>query len=209
MGVSCDPWSFGWDQLFALTQAIGVVAGTGIALWSLVKWRHEQVGRRQAELAEDALALMYEGREVINSVRSPGSFDGEGASRRANANEAADLRKLIDFEFIPIERLNAHADFFTRVQKLKPRLRALWGSASVEPLDELLKIRSEIIATAHMLSQLLTSKGSASFERVQKLEAIKWQGYSTPDAIDQRLVSATARLETIVEPVLRSRFRGH
>jgi hypothetical protein len=209
-----DPWSFGWSQLFALTNALAVSAGLGLAWWGLHKWRIEQVGKRQCELAEDALALIFEAQDVFDSVRSPFGFAGEGASRERSEYESDQMRKTLDHQFVPIERLNSHADYFRRVQSVRPRLKAIFGSNATASLDEIFKIRNEIANASRMLSHYAEDAIDASHDERNEIresrnrhEQTKWKGTQQPDLIDQRLVEAKNTLEARLEPLLRSRYR--
>jgi hypothetical protein len=210
-----DPWSFGWAQIIALVNTSAVFLGVGIAAWGLRKWRIEQIGKRQCELAEEALALSYEAQGVFDFIRSPIGFAGEGSTRKRSEGETEAEQKVLDQEFVSIERINNQADFFSRVQKLRPRFKALFGTEATEPLDEILKVRGDVILAARMLSHYAVDNIHASREERadsranrEKQQDVKWKGSSTPDLIDQRLSIARQKLETRISPLLKSRYRG-
>jgi hypothetical protein len=156
-----DPWSFGWLQLFGLINAAAVCSGVCIAWWGLQKWRVEQVGKRQCELAEEALAPIFEAQDVFDNVRSPFGFAGEGASRERSDDESDKTRKTLDHQFVPIERLNSHAEYFRRVQAIRPRFKAIFGSNATSSLDEIFKIRNEIVVASRMLSHYAVDASDA------------------------------------------------
>lgn len=207
-----NPWTFGWDQLFGLVMTIAVVAGAVIARSGLRTWRQEQVERRQCELAEEALALMYEANDVFGAIRSPWSRGGEGSSRQRDENETEGERRARDDAYIPIERMNEFHSFFERVISIRPRFRAIFGRQADEPLTEILKIRNEIGLAVGMLSKLQNREpptderqAARHHERIQKYEAVKWA--EEGDEITTRLSRATEQVEGIVEPLLHSRYR--
>jgi hypothetical protein len=210
-----DPWVFGWAQLFALINTLAVCSGVGLAFWSVGKWRAEQIGKRQCELAEDALALMYEAQWVFDYVRSPAEFEGEGSTRTGQADESVPVRVALNHQFVPLERMNARSDYFTKVTGLYPRYKAIFGRKAAVPVEEILKVRSEIIHAARMLSHYTRSNlEGATPETVdrrrknqEKLEEVKWKGAGEPDPIDARLAGATAKLAENVAPILQSRYR--
>jgi hypothetical protein len=203
-----DPWAFGWTQLFGLVNAAAVCVGVGIAWWGLQKWRVEQVGRRQCELAEEALALAFEAQDIFDYVRSPFGFVGEGASRQRSEGESEESRKVLDQQFVPLERLNHQADYFRRVQNIRPRLQAIFGSNATAHLDEILKIRNEIVVAARMLSHYAADGLHDADEARRRHQQTKWKGMQTPDLIDDRLLECARGLEGRLEPILRSRYRS-
>jgi hypothetical protein len=54
-----------------MLQGIFAVVATIGGLLAFNNWRHEQIGTRKIEIAEEALALMYEARDVFRAIRSP------------------------------------------------------------------------------------------------------------------------------------------
>lgn len=207
--------AFGWDQLFGLVTAVSIAAGAFIAWRGLRTWRQEQIERRQCELGEEALALMYEANDVFSAIRSPWSRTGEGSSRQRDENETEDERRARDDAYIPIERMNAHQAFFERVISVRPRFRAIFGRKTDKPLTEILKIRNDIGLAVGMLSRLEgreppkdEGRLQRHLERIEKYEAIKWAiEDEAQDEIERRLLSATNQIEKMVEPLLSSRYR--
>lgn len=203
-----------WPVLLDVVRTLATLAGVGVAIWGVNKWRREQVGKRQCELAEDTLAIVYEAQSVFDHVRSPMSFEGEGSSRRAEAAESPQIKAQRDQNFIPLERLQRHESFFERVVALQPRVRAVLGRKASEPLAEILKMRSDIVVAARMLShfseqlrdELDPEVRRSSRPQREQHESTKWK-LSDDDDIDRRIRNATARLEQLLEPVLRSRYR--
>jgi hypothetical protein len=208
-----NPWTFGWDQLFSLVTA-GAVAAGAVAAWvGLRTWRQEQIERRQCELAEEALALMYEAQEVFASIRHPASYGGEGSSRIQGENETPEEKQARDLAFVPIERINSFGDFFGRVVSVRPRFRAMFGKDADGPLAEILGIRGQIVLAVRMLRRLEgrdvpddPQKAEEHHQRIQKNEAIKWSDEDN-DEIEATLAQASKRMEKFVGPILRSRYR--
>ena len=58
-----------------------------MAAYSLDAWRREFMGKRRMELAEEVLALFYQARDVIEQIRSPVRYLGEGQTREAAPDE--------------------------------------------------------------------------------------------------------------------------
>lgn len=204
-----NPWAFGWDQLFGAVNTIAVVSGIAIAIWGIVKWRAEQIGKRQCELGEEALALCYEAQDVFDYVRNPAGFEGEGATRQRSAHESEETRQKLDSQFVPIERLNEQSDFFLRAQRLRPRFKALFGMDATAPIDELFKVRRDIVVAARILSHYAADAAptdASIADKRQKFEKTKWK-ISDDDEVQARLDNACRQVEKIVGPILKSRYR--
>jgi hypothetical protein len=65
-------WTHEWVAAAGtLMQGIFTALSLGAAVWAFNNWRRERIGGRKIEVAEEALTLMYEARDVITAVRSP------------------------------------------------------------------------------------------------------------------------------------------
>ena len=58
-------------------QQVSLLVGIWVAIYGIDSWRREHTGKRQIELAEDALALFYEAADAIQNIRHPASFGHE------------------------------------------------------------------------------------------------------------------------------------
>ncbi len=113
-----------------------------------------------------------------------------------------------------MERLNAHSEYFRRIQSIRPRLKAIFGTNTTSALDEIFKIRNEILIASRMLSEyVLDGLDNSPTERAEYRESreshkqTKWKGMETPDQVDERVAKAKAALEERLEPLLKSRYR--
>ncbi len=85
--MASDPWAFGWDQLIGLLQLAAVVVAAIVGYLSVRTWQAERLDRRQGEVAEQVLTLLYEAPDRFASIRSPAGFAGEGSTRPREPNE--------------------------------------------------------------------------------------------------------------------------
>ena len=192
-----DPWAFGWDQIAAFLNVVVIGVATWVAWRSIRDWREERVDARQSEVAEQALVLASQAEEVFQHIRSSGGFAGEGSTRKPEPNEPAEEKNRLDSAFVPIERINKEARFFEQVVEIKPRVAAVFGKGRVEPFNEFLAVRWEIIGEAHMLSQL--RQGGHFRTPEEQREHF--------DKTTERLARAVASIESFAGPVLESRLR--
>src|SRR5258708_5111977 len=86
------------------------LAKTKLALdQGLINWK------RRHELAEQALIVFYEARDVLAFARTRVIFRGEGKSRPVAPGESDELREKRESYFVPIERLNSEKAVFARL----------------------------------------------------------------------------------------------
>ncbi|HEX3674053.1 MAG TPA: hypothetical protein VHU87_07240 [Rhizomicrobium sp.] len=126
VALPSDPWSFGWDQVLALTNIFVIGGGIVIARESFRRWQDEKVASRQIEIAEEALAEAYEAEIVFDDIRSPFSSSSEGETRtKASSDqgryETENDKKRRDRNYVPFERLNRHQGYWESYPK-----RACW-----------------------------------------------------------------------------------
>ncbi len=207
-------WSFGWVEIAAFANAGAIVVAALVGGWGVKRWRTERVETRQAELAEEALALMYRAPEVFDHIRNIAGYSGEGGTRHREEGETAAEASARDSDFIPFERINSHKEYFERVIEIRPSIKAIFGKDKAAPLDKVLKIRSKIVMAAQMKSALkgrtrfrTEQQQDQHFERMEDYEAVIWKGMGEPDEIDAELREAVAEMESTAEPILRSRLR--
>lgn len=203
--------AFKWNELFGLIQALATCVGVGVAWWGVDRWRREQIGGRQAELAEDAIALAYEAQEVFDHVRNPFSFGGEGSSREAQPNESDDLKRRRDQYFVPFERIGKHREYFESVRKLRGRVIALFGESAAQHLTEILRISRDFQLACQMHNELsedlLDAPDTELSKEKREHAAIKWKGSKTPDVVDERLSKLRNALELQFKPIFTSRYK--
>jgi hypothetical protein len=103
-----------WSDVGEVVKAVGALltggaacVGAYVAIRGLRKWQEETIGKRRAEVAEKVLADFLQVRRVFDGVRARGLRHNEGASRRPEPHESAELKQERDTYFIPIERFRS------------------------------------------------------------------------------------------------------
>ena len=189
-----------FEAIFMLLTFVVAFAG----LWT---WRQATIGKREIELAEDVLAAFYEAREIFRFARSPVGFLGEGESRPKLEGEAENLKELLNTYFIPLERLNENAAFFSDLRAKQYRFIAYFGDEGAKAFDHLVQVRNDIQFASHMLSEFAKSP-PRSEQDVQLERQYRFNQYYIPgrdDDLDKRIDSAVKIIEDICRPVLKSR----
>jgi hypothetical protein len=193
-------------SLPGVVTAITAVIGVSIAYRSLNKWHDETVGKRKAELAEQALIAFYEARDVFTWVRSRGIFGGEGGSRSPAAGESETQQEKRNTYFIPIERLTRDKELFARIQTLRYAFTAHFGEAAGEPFRAIWDIHTDIISSASVLIQITHDDedhtGAFQGSAEPLLHTLGWGTAARPDDIDRKIDQAVQDIEKICRPVL-------
>lgn len=162
--------------------------------------------RRKTDLAEQALTLAYEARDVITSARSPGLRGGEGKTRKAVGSEEQDVAERRDTYFVPIERLMREAEIFSRLQSAKYPFIAYFGPEAAAPFVSLIAVRYEIISAASILIQTAASEGLPGVPVDRTLSQILFALTEQPDAVATKVNSAIDALEATCKPILGQRI---
>jgi hypothetical protein len=204
--------------------AAAAVAAARFAWLGLQTWRHEMLGRRKAEMAEDVLATVYEARDVFHWVRNPGGFAGEAEARPRADGEDEDLARRLDACFVPIARLNDNRPLLSGLHAKRYRFRALFGQGSDQPLQVFREVEAEIVTAANALTRLALNEARRSGRAVSTrmipdhvveqeharrmgAEARIWDSGEPDDAINRRLDEAVAEIERICRPAIEARAR--
>lgn len=187
----------GWATAIG-TLAAG--AGAGLGGWAALRgvnaWRAETVGRRKAELAEEALAQFYQAKDALTWARLPlGDAVGKapfiGGGRGAEAMAA------------PVERLNQASQVFSALQASRYRFMAYFGEEAAKPFEELRKVHSEVMEAAGQLIRGQDTAPSAGndADRRQWGDTIGW-GSHEQDRPAERLEHAVRDIERTCRPLI-------
>lgn len=139
------------EIILQIFQTIAVLIGVVVAVIGIKAWKKEMVGRRKAELAEEVLASFYEAKEVIEWVRFPGGYAGEGETRTPTTAETEEQAQARNFHYVPVERLNKNNELFSKIQAQKYRFMAYFGKESEKPFKDMKSIHNQIIVAAGTL----------------------------------------------------------
>lgn len=139
-----------------IAQSASVVIASLVAIYSIDAWRREFVGKRRMELAEEVLALFYQARDIIESIRNPGGFGGEGQTRKPGPRETPEDKKALDGAYVLVERYNQHLEMFSRIHALRYRFIAQFGLAAVKPFDDLNGVVTDLMLAARRMARYST-----------------------------------------------------
>lgn len=181
-----------------IIKEISIIISIWVAIYGIDSWRREYIGKRRMEIAEKLLALFYEAKDVISQIRSPFSFEGEGASRVRNEGETEEETQIYDQAYVAFERYEKHNELFNSIRSLRYQLMALHGHEAKKPFDELNGVVNEIFGASQQLSVSWRRQGRIPMDEAQrqqhlltmrKSEAIFWEGMEEEDPINPRVTN--------------------
>jgi hypothetical protein len=180
-----------------------------IAAWTVIigvnAWRHEFIGKRRIELAEEVLALFYEARDVISYIRSPFGFVGEGGSRKSSESESPEEKQFYDRAYVVVERYNKNKELFNKIYSMRYRFMAQFGKEASVPFDDLRKIVNDIFISSQMLADYWKDQGRRTWkteaefkkhlEEKREYEAVFWEMSADRDPITPRVSAVISNIE--------------
>ena len=180
--------------------------GVFIAYKGLEKWRAEIIGKRRADLAEQALIAFYEARDVFLWVRSRGIFGAEGSSRTPVPGETPTQQEQRNTYFIPIERLTREKTLFAKIQSLRYAFAAHFGESAIEPFNAISGAHTQIQSAASVLIKITPADddigGAFARDAPPLLNLLGWGMAARPDDIDRKIDKAVQDMENLCRPVL-------
>lgn len=191
-------------------QLISLVVATWVAIYGIDAWRREHRGKRQVELAEDALASFYEAVDAIKHIRHPVAFGSEFKDLERQADEtvaAFEARKNASVVFV---RYAQHKELFSRLYAMRYRFMAQVGPDKAKPFQDIHDVLVSIQSAASTLARLWSRDhfpNSAAYATHQKMvdeyESIFWEGLVEDDPIKPKLDQIVKDMEIICRSVIQ------
>lgn len=194
----------------SLAQAGAVI----LACWSIISgigaWKREFIGKRQIELAEQALAKFFEIKDAIAMIRSPFSRSDEGNSRQRSEYESEAISQLLDRGYIVVERYTTKEAAFAEFNTLKYRFMASFGKETELIFSETISVLNSIFVSAQMLgTHYWQRQGRVPMEpdefkehlaEMHRHERIFWDHGTDDDEIRKKLADVQSKLDSAVKP---------
>ncbi len=158
------------NTYFELLSYVAVIVAAGVAIWGIWAWKREFVGKRRIELAEDVLALFYEARDAIRAIRCIKIYDNEGDSYDPHESESPEEIKINQDAFVTYERDQKYQKCFGKIWAVRYRFAAYFGKDKKKPIDDLLRIRLDILRAANKMARLQKAIRRISGDKKQEKE---------------------------------------
>lgn len=199
-----DPWSFGWDEVFAILNLIALVGAAVIARAELHSWWRERLITRKIEVAEGLLGSLYDIRDFFNHIRNPLVMSTEGHSRPRADSEPPENTRLLDSYYAHIERISDGNEHFTRFFGLRGSTLAVLGRDYDRFFVGVLGVRQQIFLAYRILAGRVESgRNKSDFNGTEKFEFVLWKGAETPDKIDAALDKLVSDAEGSLFPLFK------
>lgn len=192
------------SNIWEIIQTISVVVASVVVIYGITAWRRELRGKKEHDLTEEALTLVYECNDIIRGMRLHASFGGEGKSRKPEPNETPELTEQLNEVYIAIERYQKSQDKFNRLFALRYRFVALFGAEAIKPIEELRLCLNKILTAAYILiaskkrrpESDLSEDDIKQYEETEKRnESIVWASFDGSDDISQEMHKIINELE--------------
>ncbi|MDH4284901.1 MAG: hypothetical protein OEV35_06240 [Gallionellaceae bacterium] len=191
-----------------------------IALWSAIygidSWRREHIGRKKADTAEEALALVYEAADAIEYIRHPISFGSEHGEIERGESESVEQWQARRNANVAFVRYNKHQELFNKLHAMRYRFMAQFGKEKVEPLNEVRRVVNEVLTAANALSRLwprahfrTDDQWEKHQQQIEKYEAKFWSMMSEEDELANRVRAAVSAMEATARAEIEGRSTLH
>jgi hypothetical protein len=199
-------------EIVQILQSVSVIFACLSIILGVDAWRREYIGKRKIELAEDVLTLFYQARDAIRRIRSPFGHQGEGQSRKPGEYETPEQKESRDSAYAAFERYEKERDVFNKLDVIRYRFMARFGSNTNKPFHEIRSVISEIFTAANRLAnyywprqgrvQMSGEEFKRHLEEMHKYEGVFWEGSEENDLIKQKVDDAIKTIEGICRPII-------
>lgn len=198
-----SPWDFGWTQLLTITGFTITVTIAVAGFRSFDRWKREKLEEKRIEIALEALSLAYEGREVFEMIRSPGSFGHEWTDM-PKEHMTEDVWNQRGPFYAIMKRVQDQNPFFDRVAKLRPRFLAVFGTQNDECFKLVRETRANIFVSAKSLC--FSPPGHFDAQQVYRMECDIWEGvgegYGVEDRVGKKINQFIVLIEGLCRPIV-------
>ncbi len=167
--------------------------------------RSQLIHKRRFELAETLLADAYRFSDLMGSVRTGWSMEGEGKSRPEDVGEPESLKRLKDSYFAPIERLQQHSEFINGFRAKRHTARAYFGSNAVQAFQF---FDQSIVSVQTASETLIETAGERDNDPtvLKELRQDIWASHSEArkqaDKVGKKIEEGVLLIENLCRPVL-------
>lgn len=193
-----------------ILQAISIIIASFAAVYGIIAWRNEHLGRRKIDLAEEVLCGIYEIRDLIKMIRNPFGYVDEGNSRKKNDNESKEESDIYDQAYVVYERYNKVKDKFHQFLSLEYRYIANFGKEADFPFVTIKQVVNQIFHASDMLARFYWKRQgripmddkqfNEHLEQMHQHEATFWE-HSKEDEINIKVDKAINYCERICNAV--------
>ena len=202
-----------------IAQAVAVISACWVIISGVGAWKREYIGKRQIEIAEQALAKFFEVSDAIAFIRNPFASSEEGKTRKRNEHELSTESELLDRGYIVVERYGKKENIFLEFNTLKYKFMATFGSDNKDIFTDTNKILNSIFSSARLLAthywprQGRLPMGGDEFKKhledMSRHEGIFWDVLNDDDEIRRKLKEIQDRLDRVTAPCFNESMKTY
>tara|TARA_R110000803_G_scaffold198856_1_gene262726 strand:- start:877 stop:1455 length:579 start_codon:yes stop_codon:yes gene_type:complete len=173
-----------------MISGLGAVITGLVALWALLvaypDWKKRETYKARSADARSILSAFYEGRQVIDSIRSPLTYGHEIDEAQKIIDDAPELRYLPEEvrrrhrqRIVTRSRANRHAEFWEKAFRLLPVAKAVFGDQVEAGLLTVIQARQSVFAAVDVYPDV--------DDEFRPWQEKFWKGIGKPDPIDADL----------------------
>jgi hypothetical protein len=151
----------------------------------------------------------------VRRIRNPWHGD-EGKTRKPTAYESSAKKELLDRAYVVVERFEKEREIFNKLDTIRYRFMARFGSNTNQPFDDLRSIMNDIFISANRLGNhywprqgmvpMAEDEFKKHLEEMEKHEANFWEGRVDKDPIRKRVDVTIESIENICRPIIQEQF---
>ena len=189
--------------ILEIVESISLIIASITAIIGISAWRRELKGKKEYDLAEEALYLFYESRDRIRIIRN--LFSLAVGVKTENVFPGKTQRDLL------MDIYNKHHEVFNKLHTLRYRFMVLFGADKVKPFDDIRSIINDLFYATERLpsywdwekDELKREEGAKKCqEKVHELESILFKTSEENDPLETRLNNIISNIEEICGKVL-------
>jgi len=198
-------------RVIGLFSNIAVIVASIAAVWGVSAWRREFRGKRDMELAENALELFYRAERAIEAIRFPIWNLADGRTRSPEPNETPEEKEARDRAYVVFKRMKDHSDIFDQLYTLRFRFMARFGRDRSKPFDEMKRVVDTIWVCTQKLAEYWAEQlrdgdrthQSTKNEITEYERVISYAGAKDPT--ESRVRDIIAEVEGICRPIIQGK----
>ncbi|MEZ4775103.1 MAG: hypothetical protein R3D00_18105 [Bacteroidia bacterium] len=197
-----------------IVEPISIIIASIVAIWGILSWKREAAWRKENEVAEETLCLLYDIKDRIRRIRNPSSIGPEGSSRTKEEGESIDESNAQDAYFVIKERYNKEQEAFNLISSKKYKFAAIFGKEYLTVLADIDSIINSIFTAYYIIhiAEFERKKHRIKYipereeDRIKEIE--KWYSliYFDPtketDEIENRVNSNIVKIENVCKKFL-------
>ena len=189
--------------ILEIIESISLIIASITAIIGISAWRRELKGKKEYDLAEEALYLFYESRDRIRIIRN--LFSLVVGVKTENVFPGKTQRDLL------MDIYSKHHEVFNKLHTLRYRFMVLFGADKVKPFDDLRSIINDLFYATERLPSYWDwekdelkreEEAKKCQEKVHELESILFKTSEENDPLEIRLNNIISNIEEICGKVL-------